>query len=148
VTAIYLDANVMFLAFERPRDEGAFIWPVLDAIEAGDFAAKTSQVTLAELLPRPLMLGQTDLAAQYENLFRSRSIFEALPITLEILSEAAHIRAQRVSIPLPDAIHLATARLARCAAFLPADKRLMSFDALAMVPLGPTCLADLRSRFA
>lgn len=143
--SIYLDTNILILAFERAHAEGAYVWPVLHSIEAGDFKARTSQITLAEVLPRPLMLGQTDLVSHYETLFRSKSIFESVPVTLDVLSEAARIRAQRMSIPLPDAIHLATACLAHCAAFLTADKRLMSFDALKMIPLGPTCLLDLRS---
>ena len=59
--------RLLILAFERPDFEGAYVWPVLKAIETGAISAESSQLTLAEMLQRPFMLGQTELARHDED---------------------------------------------------------------------------------
>lgn len=141
---VYPDTNIFVEAFER-LDRQSPIWQVLNAIEAGELNASTSEITFAELLPKLIIDGEADLIALYERLFSEGRIFDAVPITREVLIEAASIRALRLSVRLPDAIHLATAVHAGCSVILSNDQRLGSFGQVPVVAIGPDCLAKINA---
>lgn len=141
---VYLDTNIFVEAFERV-DRQSPIWKVLNAIEGGELDAITSEITFAELLPKLIIDGEADLIALYERLFSEGGIFDAVPITREVLFEAARIRAVRLSVRLPDAIHLATAVHAGCSVVLSNDQRLGSITQLPVVATGPDCLAKINA---
>lgn len=66
-------------------------------------------------------------------------------VTPKTLSEAARLRAERLSIKLPDSINLASARLANCHAFVSSDKRLMAPTGPPVIEPVPGCLELLRA---
>jgi predicted nucleic acid-binding protein len=97
--------------------------PVFSAMTKGTITAVTSALTLLETLVRPYHVGNAPLAEQYEALLtRSRGLrFEAIGI--DVLRAAAQMRATH-SIKTPDAIHLATALIAKCPVYLTNDRNL------------------------
>ena len=130
-------------AFENRSVADAFVWRVLNAVEAGLIAAATSQMTLAEVLPKPLVTGR--LIQVYESLLSTQGALEVLPVTAEILGDAARIRADRLSIKFPDAIHIATARRSGCNVIYSADKRVASPLGLPVVQPVPSSLEQLQA---
>ena len=138
----YFD-SMFITAFEEKTDVDTFVWRVLKAVEAGSLSAVTSQITLTEVLPKPFALEQLDLVPVYEDLLTKQGLVEVLPLTPEILSLASRIRADRLSIKPPDAIHLASARLSACRAILKADKRLASPIGPPIISPGPHSLEEL-----
>jgi predicted nucleic acid-binding protein len=123
----YIDTNVYIEAFERRgalSDRLNELLAVAD--EHGVPRLVTSELTLAELLVRPLAKGQSDLIAVYDNLTISNPFLEVVPIDRECLVAAAKLRAEIKSIKLPDAIHFATARMKECRYFLTADGKIKS----------------------
>ncbi|MCW6507383.1 type II toxin-antitoxin system VapC family toxin [Hyphomicrobiales bacterium BP6-180914] len=132
-------------AFEHVGTTQSHVWSVLKAIETGDLRGVTSEITLAELLLKLIVDGETELISLYKHLFSDHNVFDAVPTGLEILSEAARIRAGRMSIKLPDAIHLATAQHAGCFAILTNDRRLATPGGIPLVTIDPTSLDLLRS---
>ena len=93
----------------------------------------TSELSLAELLVKPLELRRSDLADTYRNWVVDSDFLDVLPVSREILQQAAHLRAADKALKLPDAIHVAAAQRAGCTHFLSRDKRLSDLPDLAVV---------------
>lgn len=94
-------------------------------------AVVTSELTLLETLVSPLRNGDTALAVRREGLWR-QSNTRMLPITSDVLREAARLRAVYTGLKTPDAIHAATALLAGCVLFVTND---MGFKRVTELPL-------------
>src|SRR3954447_19093592 len=121
--AVYLDANIFIYAVEGYAPEEAFLRELLAALEGGRFTAVTSELSLAEVLVKPLELGREDVVAAYTELLTASNRLAVLPVDRAILVEAARQRAA-LGMRMPDAIHVATALAAGCELFLTNDDRL------------------------
>jgi predicted nucleic acid-binding protein len=140
---VYLDANVFVAAFEHIGAHSDHAWWIIRAIESGEIAAGTSEITLAEVLVKPFEVGATDLADGYERMMVSGSNFEVLPVRRDILVGAAALRARRTSVRLPDAVHIATAQALSCGFFISDDRRLPMPDGIRMLAVNPFTLDDI-----
>lgn len=140
---VYLDANVFIAAFENPGAHSDHAWWLISAVENGSITASTSELTLAEILVKPFELGNDELAAGYQQMITPVPGFGVLPVSRDILVEAAHLRARRTALRLPDAIHIATARSSACTFIVSDDRRLPAFDGLTVLPLSPFTLEDI-----
>lgn len=80
---------------------------VIENLEEGRFRAVASELTLLELTVLPLQLGRQDVADDYEVLLDYFPHLELIPISREILLDAAALRA-RQKLRTPDSIQLAT----------------------------------------
>jgi predicted nucleic acid-binding protein len=140
---VYLDANVFVAAFEHVGAHSDHAWWIIRAIETGEIAAGTSELTLAEVLVKPFEVGAPELANGYEKMMVSGSNFEVLPVRRDILVGAATLRARRASIRLPDAVHIATAQALSCAFFVSDDRRLPMPDGIRMLAVNPFTLDDI-----
>jgi predicted nucleic acid-binding protein len=129
---VYLDTNVFVYAVEGYPQFAQEIRALFRAIDQGQVKAVTSELTLAEVLVKPLADGNDELCRLYENtLWTSRGL-SVLPVTRAILRSAAQLRAS-ANVRLPDAIHLATASAVGCNSFLTNDNQLQSHTALKVV---------------
>jgi predicted nucleic acid-binding protein len=140
---VYLDTNVFIAAFENPGAHSDHAWWIIDAIEQGEIFGATSELTLGEILVKPIELGKHDLAEGYEKMIVSATGFDVLPIGRSILISAARMRAQRKSLRLPDAIHLATAKASACSFVVSDDSRLPSIDDIKILSVTPFTLDDI-----
>ena len=140
---VYIDANVFVAAFENVGAHSDHAWWILHAIEQDEIMGVTSEMTLAEILVKPIEVGADDLVAAYQEMITSTSAFEALPVHRDILVDAARLRAQRASLRLPDAIHIATARVSSCTFFVSDDRRLNTPSDLTLLPVNPFTLDDI-----
>ena len=145
---VYLDANVFVAAFENVGAHSDHAWWILRAIDDGEIVGATSEMTLAEILVKPLEAGATELAAGYEAMIASSGGFEVRPVSRDVLIKAAALRADRTSIKLPDAIHIATARISSCAFFISDDRRLPVPEDLTLLPVNPFTLDDIFKKTA
>lgn len=140
---VYLDANVFITAFEHAGARSDHAWWVLEAVEDGEIIGATSEITLAEVLVKPVERGATDLANAYEEMIRSGPNFEVLPVRRDVLVAAAGLRARRSSVRLPDALHIATARALDCATFVSDDRRLRVPEGMRLIELNAFTLDDI-----
>jgi predicted nucleic acid-binding protein len=143
VPRVYLDANVFIAAFEHAGASSDHAWWLIRAIEDGEIFAATSELTLAEILVKPLERGQADLADGYGKMLVSGSHFEVMPVQRDILIEAASIRARRNAIRLPDALHVATAKALACGFFISNDRRLALPEGMRLLAVNPFTLDDI-----
>ncbi|MFH1555119.1 MAG: PIN domain-containing protein [Pseudomonadota bacterium] len=140
---VYLDANVFIAALEHVGAHSDHAWWILRAIEAEEIIGVTSEITLAEILVKPLEAQATIVVEAYTDMITPATGFEVLEVGRAMLLSAAALRAARRSIRLPDAIHLATALAARCSHFVTADERLHVPDGLTRLAITPFTIDDI-----
>jgi predicted nucleic acid-binding protein len=74
----------------------------------------------------------------------SEGEFEVAAVERRVLIEAATLRGITRSLRLPDAIHVATARLHNCRFLVSDDLRLPDTSGLSFVRLGPDAVEQMR----
>lgn len=133
---IYLDTNIFIYAFEAYPQYIKTVKALFNAIDREDYRAFTSELTLAELLVKPLTDNNQGLVDIYLNHLQSSSHLTILPVSKNILIAAATLRAKYgSSVKLPDAIHFASALTQRCTTFISNDKRMKSLSDLTIITL-------------
>jgi uncharacterized protein len=121
--SLYLDSNIVIMAIEQGNPWSDILHSLFVELDQRTIVAYTSELTIAEVLTKPLQVGAEDLVAQYDRLFDAESPIRTIPIDRSILRLAAELRG-RFRIKLMDSIHLATAKSHACDFFLTEDDRL------------------------
>ncbi len=116
---VYLDTNPLIYLTEGNPAFKASIEKLFTEFEKAQAQFLTSELALTEVLVLPLRRHDTGLVAIYERLFDT--LVQPLPVSREVLIYAAQLRADTPSLRMPDAIHLATATLAKADAFVSGD---------------------------
>ena len=119
-TRLYLDANVFIYAIEGSAEVSNPLRELFGLLRARPGAGVTSELTLAEVLPRANDLQRRN----YLDLIVWSRIFDLHPISRDILIETAESRKVARMPKLPDAIHVVTSIRAGCRTILSADSRL------------------------
>jgi predicted nucleic acid-binding protein len=133
---VALDTCVWIYHLADHPDYRTLTGQILTGVSQGNCPALVSELTLMELLVRPLQLGREDIADEYETLLAHFPHLSLVPITREILIKAATIRAS-YRLRTPDAIITASAIIQGATRIITNDsqwKRLEEVDVI--------CLAD------
>ena len=131
---VYFDANVIIyqlIGYEPLQPQLAAVFGLVDR---GECQAITSELTLAEIMVKPLRDGDAALQARCLAALESSGRFALEPVTRDVLIASAGIRATR-TCKLPDAIHVACAQDAGCSVLLTNDHRLRGMPGLDIVVL-------------
>jgi predicted nucleic acid-binding protein len=136
---VYLDTNIIIYAVEGFSDAAVQIQALLTAMDNAEIVAVTSALTLAEVLVKPFKDQNQAVAQAYKTFLTPTPVLQLIPITNNILEEAARVRAT-TRLKLPDAIHTATARINGCNSFLTNDDSFDSFTAMTVKKLSATNL--------
>jgi predicted nucleic acid-binding protein len=143
---IYLDTNVFIEAMEQQNGTAASAAQgVLAMVDSGELMAVISEPVIAELLVKPLEMGDERLADVYGALFEPQIGYTTCAVTRDVAIEAARQRAICSATKLPDAIHIATARLQKCHVFLTTETRLRVPHDLIRLGLDGATASHLRS---
>lgn len=122
---VYLDANSIIYTVELVEPYRTTLQPVWAAARTGSLSIATSDLTLLEVLVKPLKIGNKSMEKDFRSLLQGTSDVRLLTITHPILERAANLRAS-TNLKTPDALHAATALVAGCTLFVtndPAFKR-------------------------
>ncbi len=131
---VYLDTNVFIHFVEGHPSYGARLKALFNAIQVQATTALTSELTLAEVLVKPLAEGKSKIVTVYETLLSGAGPIRVMPVDRAVLLQSARVRARHGGRAF-DAIHVATAALFECAYFLSADARIRVPDELRLVGL-------------
>lgn len=120
---LYFDANIFIAIFEGdPDDEvSQLLGQLLSLAPRTGSRVVTSEITLAEVLVKPIESKAERLAAHYEQVLVSSVWLDAVAVDRGILRAAAKLRADHKALRLPDAIHVATALTRHCSYFVSGD---------------------------
>lgn len=122
-----LDTSVFIYALEDHPEFGTRAAALFRAVERGSVAAVASDLALAELIVRPLRMGQEDVADRYLATLPSFPNLTFRAATRAVLVLAARVRA-RSGLGLADCLHVASAIDAGARAFVTNDLRLARAD--------------------
>lgn len=131
---VYVDANALIYRVEEIEPYLARTRELWQAVDAGTAQIVTSELTLLEVLVKPLRDADVRLQQLYQRLLTQVPNVRSLPISSDILRAAAQLRAER-QLKTPDAIHAATALVTDCALFLTNDAGFTRVPALPVVLL-------------
>jgi predicted nucleic acid-binding protein len=131
---IYLDANVFIYALEGFPEFKGVLTELFLALDDNKVQAVTSELTLAEVLVKPLRENNFPLVVVYKQAVESGAGLSVISVGRSILIEAATLRAN-TKLKLPDGIHVATALQTGCKLFLTNDERI-SVNGLQTIVLG------------
>ena len=123
VNFVGLDTSPFIYFVERNPLYVDIMREVFKRLTNGDFRARSSVITLTEVLVQPLRQNNQTLADEYRNLLYNGINFKLLPLNSSIAETAAQLRA-RYNLRTPDALQIATALENGCDAFLCNDKNL------------------------
>lgn len=151
--SVYLDTNVFIYAFENNDAVARKLLELfsLNTATKPPFLA-TSEFTLAELMVDPFRKNDERLVDIYDNLTIGNSFVWVGTVSRDVLWNAALMRAQHLTLRLPDAIHLSTAMLFGCTYFLTGDSGLKTNYSLSssrrMQPQSAEHIAIIRPEIA
>ncbi|WP_035984291.1 type II toxin-antitoxin system VapC family toxin [Leptolyngbya sp. KIOST-1] len=131
---IYLDTNAWIYALEGYSAFRPELTQLFGQIQAGALRGVTSELTLAELLVKPLRDQDLAQQARYKKAIANRQNFFIVPVLRDLLVDAAGVRAN-TQLKLPDAIHAATALRTDCTTFLTSDRQLKKLTDIPVVLL-------------
>lgn len=131
---VYLDSQIIVYTVENHPRYAAALRPLWTAVSSGSVGVLTSELTLLETLVVPLRLGDSELVADFHRVWQQPGT-DLMPITRDVLMQAAALRAELPSLRTPDAIHCATARLCACSMFLTNDRALQRVSDIPVVVL-------------
>ncbi|RYG38128.1 type II toxin-antitoxin system VapC family toxin [bacterium] len=120
---IALDTAPLIYLVERHSVYAARLTPLWHAAARGEVVLIISELAVSEALVLPIRQYNKPLIHAYELILELPGI-RVEPLTWPILRHAAELRAGSSSLKMPDAIHIATADLTGCDAFITNDKTL------------------------
>jgi predicted nucleic acid-binding protein len=129
-----LDANLFIYLFETDGPEADAVRGLLNDAESAGTTLVVASLALAEVAVYPATIDDAVMADRYVDAIRSVNRLHVVPLTADIAIDAGILRG-RHGLSLPDAIHLATARVAGASAFVTNDRRLRSVPKLEVVQL-------------
>ena len=117
---VYVDTNTVIYRVEEVKPYIDVALPLWDALDAGTQNIATSELSVLEVLVKPLRLQNTSLHELFSGTLYHTPGLSCIPISRQILEAAAQIRAT-FSLKTPDAIHAATALSEGCTLFVTND---------------------------
>ena len=104
---VYIDAAVLALHLAADPRYVPLTRVVLGGIRDGEFEARTSAISVYQLLAEPYRSGHDSTAVRVEMLLSALPGLEVVPLSATIAGQAAQVKAQ-VGGSLTRAIHIAT----------------------------------------
>jgi uncharacterized protein len=136
---IYLDTNCFIYSVERIDPYRAVLDTLWQAISVsnGQLVVITSELTLLEVLVKPLKMEDVTTATIFRIILRHSPDVRMSPISQAVLEESARLRAT-LGLKTPDALHAATALLDNCIVFLTNDPAFRRVPGLNVIVLSET----------
>lgn len=131
---VYVDAQTMIYTVETHPVYASLCRPLWEAAVRKQIRVVSSELTLMETLVLPIRNHNLLLEMTFER-FLLASDTTLLPITQDILREAARLRATISGLKTPDAIHAATALLTQCDLFITNDRGFARVPGLSLAML-------------
>ena len=122
-TVIGVDTSIFIYHVEAHPRYLPLTQELLTGVEAGQWAAITSTVTVMELTVQPWQMGRSAVAREYEALLIHFPNLAMADVTRDVARRAAQLRAE-YNVRPADALQVATALLGGATAFVTNDRKL------------------------
>ena len=130
---VYLDANIYIYAFELVEAKQEACSALFNYLDHDANRLIGSELLIPELLSKPMELNNQDLVDSYWDFLESEDL-DLLPLSKDMHLQAAELRA-KYKLKAVDALHLATAIIMNCSAFVSDDAKLKRVTEIAVINL-------------
>ena len=117
---VYVDAMIVIYSVDGHPIYSPICAPLWQAAQKGDLTVVSSELIIMETRIGPIRAKDMAQVQVREDVWKMSGTL-LLPITLQILRDASNIRAGNPAIKTPDAIHISTAMMHKCALFVTND---------------------------
>ena len=124
-TRVYFDTNPIIYFIERNTQFVELVTPVFEMIGEDSILAFTSELSLTEVLIKPIRDNRIQIIQTHKELLLDPELFTLISPTQDTFLLAAELGAKLV-MRAPDAIHMACAIESKCKYFLTNDKGIKS----------------------
>lgn len=131
---VYFDTNIFIYVLNNTPGLAGPCLRLLEACASGHIAGLTGELTLAELLVKPLQLNDAAAVASVRELLIDDGAISLVGHDRTAFERAALHRA-RHGLKLPDALQLATAQLAGAACLVSNDRKFPTLPGIESVSL-------------
>jgi predicted nucleic acid-binding protein len=132
---VFIDTAPIIYYIEAHPQFGSLVKEVVDAFQSGSLIAFSSVITLTEVLPKPIELGEEALAKKFSEFLKHGKNFNLIEISVDIAEKAGRLRGRYPSIRALDAIQLAVALEIDADAFLTNDRKLKQIGEMDVIVL-------------
>ncbi|MGA1844916.1 MAG: type II toxin-antitoxin system VapC family toxin [bacterium] len=124
VTTIFIDTAPIIYYIEAHPLYGPLAKEVVNAFQSGKLSAFSSVITLTEVLPKPIEVGDEKLAKKFADFLKYGKKFSLIEISMSIAEKAGKLRGQYSYLRAIDAIQISVAIDVGVDAFLTNDIKL------------------------
>ncbi len=135
IRTLFLDTAPIIYYIEAHPQFGPLARQVVHAFQTGRVRAFSSTITLVEVLPKPVEVGNTALTDQFIAFLRHGKHIALLDISADIAESAGKLRGKYPALRTMDAIQIAVALAIDADAFITNDRRLKSVTEIDVIVL-------------
>jgi predicted nucleic acid-binding protein len=129
---VYFDVNPIIYFIEQNPDFSGAVTPLFEMIGDGSILAFTSELSLTEILIKPIRDNLLDVVKAHKELLLDPQLFTLTKTNRETFLQAAELGGKS-GMRTPDALHFASAIENRCAFFITNDKGFRSSQAITVI---------------
>jgi len=135
INSIFIDTAPIIYYIEAHKQFGPLAKKVVEAFQSGAVDAFSSVITLAEVLPKPVQVGQEGLARKFAEFLKAGRNLSLIEISATIAEKAGRLRGHYPSLRALDAIQISVALDVGVDVFLTNDKKLKQIQELRVLVL-------------
>jgi predicted nucleic acid-binding protein len=132
---VYFDVNPIIYFIEQNTQFAETVTPVFEMIGDGSILAFTSELSLTEILIKPIRDNLNQVIQAYKELLLDPELFTLISPNQDTFLLAAELGG-KLSMRTPDAIHMACAIESKCKYFITNDKGIKSTGDVTVVQIG------------
>ncbi len=124
INTVFIDTAPIIYYIEAHPKFGPLTKEVVKAFQSGNINAFSSVITLTEVLPKPIEVGDEKLARKFAEFLKRAKNFAMVEISESIAESAGKLRGLHPFLKTVDAIQIAASLDVEADAFITNDKKL------------------------
>jgi predicted nucleic acid-binding protein len=132
---VYFDANPIIYFIEQNTQFTEAVTPIFEMIGDGSILAFTSELSLTEVLIKPIRDNRIQVIQTHKELLLDPELFTLISPNQDTFLLAAELGG-KLSMRTPDAIHMACAIESKCKYFITNDRGIKSTGDVSIVQIG------------
>jgi predicted nucleic acid-binding protein len=135
INTLFIDTAPIIYYIEAHPQFGPLAKEVVDSFQSGRLSAFSSVITLTEVLPKPIEVGDEKLARKFAEFLKNGRNISLIEISADIAERAGKLRGKYPQIRTVDAIQISAAIDVGADVFLTNDKKLKQIKELKVLVL-------------
>ena len=135
INTIFIDTAPIIYYIEAHPQFGPLIKEIVDSFQSGRLIAFSSVLTLTEVLPKPIEIGDEKLTRKFAEFLKDGKNLNLIEISANIAERAGRLRGQYPYLKAIDSIQISTAIDVGADAFITNDIKLKQIEEIKILVL-------------